>query len=217
MSPDTMVSTNNGSTWSNSSASSDTISISEIFNFVKRHDKDYEADSKYPVFFNPKEPSKIVNADGTPMIMYHGSPEQFTAFDKSKAKASGTYGRGFYFTNSDSHAKQYGNLYAVYLDVKNPLKQGESKVTESQIRKFLEAVAQNEDDYSIENYGTYDVSEIMKKIESRDAFAVIQNVNATAIGDMVEAAKLLASAVLKDDFKTFSIYQELRIPYRCSI
>lgn len=137
MSPDTMVSTNNGSTWSNSSASSDTISISEIFNFVKRHDKDYEADSKYPVFFNPKEPSKIVNADGTPMIMYHGSPEQFTAFDKSKAKASGTYGRGFYFTNSDSHAKQYGNLYAVYLDVKNPLKQGESKVTESQIRKFL--------------------------------------------------------------------------------
>ena len=139
---------------------------------------------------NPEKASKIVNADGTPMIMYHGSPEQFTAFDKSKAKASGAYGRGFYFTNSDSHAKQYGNLYAVYLDVKNPLKQGETKVTEGQIRNFLEAVAQNEDDYSIENYGTYDVSEIMKKIESRDAFSVIQDVNATAIGDMVAAAKL---------------------------
>jgi len=139
---------------------------------------------------NPEKASKIVNADGTPMIMYHGSPEQFTAFDKSKAKASGAYGRGFYFTNSDSHAKQYGNLYAVYLDVKNPLKQGETKVTEDQIRNFLEAVAQNEDDYSIENYCTYDVSEIMKKIESRDAFSVIQDVNATAIGDMVAAAKL---------------------------
>ncbi len=138
---------------------------------------------------SPETASKVVNADGTPKIMYHGSPEQFTIFDKKKAKSSGAYGRGFYFTDSDSHAKHYGNAYAVYLDVKNPLKQGESKVTESQIRKYLEAVAENED-YSIENYGTYDVSEIMKKIESRDAFAVIQDVNATAIGDMVEAAKL---------------------------
>lgn len=138
---------------------------------------------------HPKKASKIVNADGTPKVMYHGSPYQFYAFDKKKVKSSGLYGKGFYFTDSDTHAKQYGNLYAVYLDIKNPLSEGSATVTEKQIRKFLEAVAENED-YSIENYGTYDVNEILKGITSRDAFAVITDINATAIGDMVEATEL---------------------------
>lgn len=52
MSPDAMVSTNNGSTWSKGSTSSDRSSIADIFDFVKNHDKDYEADSKYPARAN---------------------------------------------------------------------------------------------------------------------------------------------------------------------
>lgn len=134
--------------------------------------------------------SKIVNADGTPKVMYHGSQASFTAFDKKKARSSGLYGRGFYFTDSDTHAGQYGSLYQVYLKVENPLTPDGSTVTKAQVKKFLEAVAENEDDYSIENYGTYDVDEIMKKVYKKDAFAVIQDINATAIGDMVEAVKL---------------------------
>ena len=134
--------------------------------------------------------SKIVNEDGSPKVMYHGSTASFTEFDKRKAKSSGLYGRGFYFTNSDSHAGQYGNLYQVYLKVDNPLTPDGSTVTKTQVRKFLEAVADNEDDYSIENYGTYDVNEILKNVYQKDAFTVIQDVNATAIGDFVEAVKL---------------------------
>ena len=53
---------------------------------------------------HPENASKVVNADGTPKVMYHGSNEQFTVFDKSKAKSSGHYGRGFYFTDSKSQA-----------------------------------------------------------------------------------------------------------------
>lgn len=44
--------------------------------------------------------SKIVNADGSPKIMYHGSQAQFDTFDRKKAKSSGTYGKGFYFPES---------------------------------------------------------------------------------------------------------------------
>ena len=44
----------------------------------------------------PRSASKVVNADGTPKIMYHGSPNSFTAFDKKKAKSSGLYGKGLY-------------------------------------------------------------------------------------------------------------------------
>ena len=134
--------------------------------------------------------SKIVNPDGTPKVMYHGSPNEFTVFDIKKAKSSGLYGKGFYFTNSASHGGTYGKLYEVYLSIQNPLTPGGSTVTRTQVRKFIEAVAENEDDYSIENYGTYDVNEILRGVYRKDAFAVIQDVNATAIGDMVEAVKL---------------------------
>lgn len=140
--------------------------------------------------------SKVVNADGTPKVMYHGSPAQFTIFDKKKAKSSGHYGRGFYFTDSDSHAGTYGNLYSVYLNIRNPLQNGVSKVSRDQVRAYLEAVAENED-YSIENYGTYDVERILKTVMGsagkKDAFQVIQDISATAIGDMVEAAELFNS------------------------
>jgi len=142
---------------------------------------------------HPENASKIVNSDGTPKVMYHGSPAQFTIFDKKKAKSSGHYGRGFYFTDSQSHANTYGQLYSVYLNIHNPLKQGGSTVSRSQVRKFLEAVTENED-YSIENYGTYDVDavlhNIMENASTIDAYQAIQNVSLTAIGDMVEAAEL---------------------------
>ena len=137
--------------------------------------------------------SKIVNANGSPKVMYHGSQAQFSSFDRKKAKSSGTYGKGFYFTDSTSHAGTYGNLYAVYLSIKNPVQYGKGSVTKDQVRKFLEAVAENED-YSIENYGTYDIDKIlnwvMGGLSKADTFRVIQDISVTAIGDMVEAVEL---------------------------
>ena len=145
---------------------------------------------------DPKKASKIVKPDGTPKVMYHGSPAQFSRFDRKKAKSSGLYGRGFYFTDSDSHAKTYGNTYSVYLNIRNPLQSGNTTVTRQQVRSYLEAVAENED-YSIENYGNYDVDSILNTVMGKDgkadAFKVIQDINATAIGDMVEAAELFNS------------------------
>ena len=154
-------------------------SVADLFAFVKKYDAE----------FQPKSASKIVNADGTPKVMYHGTQSSFTAFDKKKAKSYGYYGKGFYFTDSESHAQQYGNSMAVYLDVKNPLEQGKNSISKKQLRKFLEAVAENED-YDIWNYGTEDIFEIVDSIYKNDAFSVIQDVNATAIGDFAEAIAL---------------------------
>ena len=52
----------------------------------------------------------LLNNDGTPKVFYHGSPNEFTVFDKKKAR-SGYYGRGFYFTAEKSQASVYGNVY----------------------------------------------------------------------------------------------------------
>ena len=160
--------------------------VADLFAHVKSLDNN----------FTPNQASKIINADGTPKVMYHGSKAQFTEFDRSKAKSSGLYGKGFYFTDSESHAGTYGNQYKVYLNIRNPLQSGGEIITRNQVRSYLESVADNED-YSIENYGTYDIDEILNNVMGKDrvvdAFKLIQDVNATAIGDMVEATELFNS------------------------
>lgn len=134
--------------------------------------------------------SKIRDDNGNLKVMYHGSPAQFTVFDKKKAKSSGYYGRGFYFSESESHAGQYGSKYEVYLNIKNPMQEGTNDITKEQLRKFVNAVAENED-YGIENYG-YDatVDSVTNSVYGKDDFAMIMDINATSIGDMVEAIQL---------------------------
>ena len=134
--------------------------------------------------------SEIRDSNGNLKVMYHGSQESFEAFDKKKAKSSGYYGRGFYFSDSESHAGQYGNLYAVYLNIVNPVKEGTHDITKEQLRVFVEAIAENED-YGIDNYG-YDatVDSVTDEIYGKDDFGMLLDINASCVGDMVEAIEL---------------------------
>lgn len=127
-------------------------------------------------------------------VMYHGTPESFTIFDRKKSSPFNLYGRGFYFTDSKSHADQYGNVTKeYYLDIKNPIStyKDDNIITKKQLRKYLEVVAENED-YSIENYGTYDIDTILNSVYSKNKsdYVMIQDISATAIGDLVEAIEL---------------------------
>lgn len=134
--------------------------------------------------------SMIRDENGNLKVMYHGSPAQFTVFDKKKAKSSGYYGRGFYFSDSESHAGQYGSKYEVYLDIKNPIKDGTRSITREQLRNFVNEIAENED-YGIENYGYgATVDSVTDDVYGKDDFAMLMDLNATSIGDMVEAIQL---------------------------
>lgn len=133
--------------------------------------------------------SKARDEDGNLLVMYHGSPNRFTIFDIGKARP-GYYGRGFYFTDSRSRATQYGDPYTVYLDVKNPLTVGSKDITRSQLKKYIQAIADNED-YGLENYGYgATVDSVLKDVWGRDDFSMLQDLNATAVGDFAEAVKL---------------------------
>ena len=136
--------------------------------------------------------SKIVNEDGSPKVMYRGGGEEIHVFDRKKSKASNLYGRGFYFTDSETHAKQYGEARSYYLRVENPLnaQSGEKKITPKQMRAFLKEVAENED-YGLENYG-YDatVDSVLNDLKGKSDFDALQDINATAIGDFVAAIEL---------------------------
>ena len=134
--------------------------------------------------------SKIRDANGDLKVMYHGSHENFTVFDKNKARSGGTYGKGFYFTDSKSHAGTYGDSYVVYLNITNPLQNGTNDITKDQLRKFVETLAENED-YGIENYG-YEatIDSVVDSVYGKSDFGMLMDLNITCIGDMVEAVEL---------------------------
>ncbi|PPD48391.1 MAG: hypothetical protein CTY14_02190 [Methylotenera sp.] len=69
--------------------------------------------------------SKVVDADGKPLVVYHGTQSDFNAFDKSKDK----FNRGFWFSTSSvanrfamaERGKDGGdNVMPAYLSIKNP-------------------------------------------------------------------------------------------------
>lgn len=135
--------------------------------------------------------SKVRDAAGRLKVMYRGGNGDFTVFDRRKSKYSNLYGRGFYFTDSESHAKQYGNARAFYLNITNPVSTTETSITRAQLRKFLEAVAGNEDDFSFENYGYgATVDSVLKSTYGKSDFSMLYDVSQTAIGDMVQAVEL---------------------------
>ena len=137
--------------------------------------------------------SKVRDSDGKLKMMYRGGNEEFTVFDRKKSKYSNLYGRGFYFTDSESHAKQYGAAKEYYLNIINPVSTTESTISKQQLKKFLEAVAENEDDFSFENYGYgATVESVLTSVYSKERsdFNMLYDVSQTAIGDMVATVEL---------------------------
>ena len=73
---------------------------------------------------DPANASKVVNEDGTPKVMYHGTNAEFTVFDRAQGKKKvhlNVFGDGNYFTALREGASRYGaNVVEAYLDIKNP-------------------------------------------------------------------------------------------------
>ncbi len=77
--------------------------------------------------------SKVVDTDGNPLVVYHGTTESFDTFDKGfiSSYSQNEYGKGFYFTPSRSAADLYtgkrwateqsgANIVPVFLSLQNP-------------------------------------------------------------------------------------------------
>jgi hypothetical protein len=86
-----------------------------------------------------KDVSKVVDENGEPMVVYHGTNNEFTIFDKSKTRYL-----GFYFTGHKdySYITKYTNkTLACFLNLKNPkvaeLKMGLGRQYVTHEGKFL--------------------------------------------------------------------------------
>ena len=84
----------------------------------------------------PPKASKVVDENGEPRIVYHGTKKKFNVFKFTQKRDIGFLGAGFYFTNSKKMAQmyaQYNFVYEVFLNIKNPLivKELKSKQTKN--------------------------------------------------------------------------------------
>ncbi|MBR3610057.1 MAG: hypothetical protein IKL57_01145 [Oscillospiraceae bacterium] len=74
--------------------------VADLFDAVKRYDPD----------FQPKPSSKVVNPDGTPKVVYHGTFSDFWTFDINKSSDINNLGKGFYFSSDyDDSKNNYAN------------------------------------------------------------------------------------------------------------
>lgn len=99
-----------------SNTGSSTISISDLYALVKGYDKDFKSQPS----------SKVVNEDGSPKVVYHGTSNGgFNSFN-TYGSNFGLFGIGSYFTDDSSVAEGYTRkgkgtnpqVYSVYLDIK---------------------------------------------------------------------------------------------------
>lgn len=58
---------------------------------------------------DPENASKVVDENGEPLVVYHGSKTDFFEFDKGKIKDSLKWEKGFYFTDNFDYSKSYAN------------------------------------------------------------------------------------------------------------
>lgn len=87
----------------------DTIrTVADLFAYVKRKDSN----------FSPNPSSKVVNADGTPKAVYHGTNAEFTVFHSS----NGTYWFSESMDYAEAMAKERGGneIMEAFLDIKEP-------------------------------------------------------------------------------------------------
>ncbi len=163
----------------NKSEISDINTVSDLFSLVKTYDKD----------FKPKPCSLVLNKDGTPKVVYHGSSNGgFTNFDTYAYFGKyGLFGNGAYFTESLRIAKHYTSkgkgkskqIYAVYLNIKNPIDM-DAKADVNAWQKAVNKAGfdisfgdgmtneqifrQFEDELSYEELPIYEVEEIVRNV-----------------------------------------------------
>lgn len=135
--------------------------------------------------------SKVRDKNGNLKVMYRGDANEITVFDRKKSKPSNLYGRGFYFTDSKSHAEQYGKATEYYLNIENPLMWNQNKITKKQILDFLKVIENNGEDYDLYNYGQDATAEsVLDMVWGKGDLEMLQDINAGAIGDLVAAVEL---------------------------
>lgn len=96
---------------------------------------------------NKADVSKVVDENGEPLIVYHGTVNEFDAFSREFRGATdpGDWGLGFYFSPRKDVSEMYGNVTKpVYLSIKNPVPKEKFQMTDSFGREKAKSITLRE-------------------------------------------------------------------------
>lgn len=98
---------------------------------------------------HPKAASKVVNTDGTPKVVYHGTNADFWTFSlANRGKNGEKLGVGYYFVDNKSSAERYGDrVVEAYLDIKKPASAEVMEISRKDWEKFLDFAIEHRDEY----------------------------------------------------------------------
>lgn len=135
--------------------------------------------------------SKIVHSDGTPMIVYHGTTNDFSSFNMSYAR-EGNMGRGFYFTNDVHDA---GGNYGCELGADAKIHREEYvDVTTSDISYNLSKL-------SIDDLSTTEISSIYTKDEINEIKGIMSNLDEYNSSDFDDISTKIAERIFDEKYR----------------
>lgn len=161
--------------------------------------------------------SKVVDENGEPMVVYHGSTAMFNEFrSKFIGHSTGTAdGRGFYFTSDKSYAEGFkskdGRVIEAFLNIRDLLDYKKKTITKAALKKIIKEIDRAEfeadgEHYFISNFGNYYDEGIDKVIDEAtesnydfcDTDVEIFNVLVTSGADFDLTAKAIKNVTGKD-------------------
>ena len=166
---------------------------------------------------DPANASKVVDENGEPMVVYHGSTAMFNEF-KSKfiGHSTGTAdGRGFYFTTDKSYAEVFkskdGRVIEAFLNIRDTLDYKKKTISKAALKKIIKEIDRAEfetdgEHYFISNFGNYYDEGIDKVIDEAtklnydfcDTDVEIFNVLISSGADFDLTAKAIKNVTGKD-------------------
>lgn len=161
--------------------------------------------------------SKVVDENGEPLAVYHGSTAMFNEFrSKFIGHSTGTAdGRGFYFTTDKSYAEGFkskdGRVIEAFLNIRDLLDYKKKTITKAALKKIIKEIDRAEfeadgEHYFISNFGNYYDEGIDKVIDEAtesnydfcDTDVEIFNVLITSGADFDLTAKAIKNVTGKD-------------------
>ncbi|MDE6493061.1 MAG: hypothetical protein K2L50_00565 [Bacteroidales bacterium] len=123
--------------------------------------------------------SKVVDGNGEPLVVYHGTPNKFTIFDASHIGETsgdrGLFGAGFYFNPSSTYVKNVfaagvnGNVMPVFLNIRNPYVVEDHDIHE--LSKFLGGISEKD----IDLFKRYDPTTQIKVLSAKKEDILTEN------------------------------------------
>jgi hypothetical protein len=156
--------------------------------------------------------SKVVDENGVPKVVFHGTTSDFAKFDVNKLSAQSMWGKGIYASDSADEAYQYsreprgketedfgfrGVIRPLYMNIRNPFItrfgiQEPTRWSREEVQTFVRLLKQN-----IENYSTR---------FSRKVFDAIDDIAADYNRDNVVASDLVLR--LNSAPEVFAVYKD---------